>query len=317
MKPLSFMLIAGEASGDLLAAELVNALREKIIARTRDGSADVQPLQTALAPRYFGAGGLKMAEAGVDLAIDLTQHSVIGISDVLKNFGKFRRIFRHLFQLAIERQPDVIVGIDYGGFNLRFAKAIKNYVRNHRSEFTPWNPRIVQFVSPQVWASRPGRAYTIAATHDLLLCIFPFEKAWYRQRVPGLRVEFVGHPMIGRSPRSKVQGPRSGECYRYASEESQSASLFRVDSTRTGPLGPRALDRFARRANARSPRDGGGHRSTFATRTAAGVFDVRAGRLSAAFVAARRRHGHDPGAAVRVGPDRERRDAGPHRHPVG
>ena len=198
MKPLTIMLIAGEASGDLLAAELVGALRENVIARSQNTTTDVQPLRTALAPRFFGAGGPRMAEAGVELAFDLTQHSVIGLSEVLKNYSTFRRLFRQLVRLAIERQPDVIIGVDYGGFNLRFGKAIKAYVRKHRKEFAPWNPKIVQFVSPQVWASRPGRAYTLAENYDLLLSIFPFEKDWYAKRVPKLHVEFVGHPMVGR-----------------------------------------------------------------------------------------------------------------------
>jgi lipid-A-disaccharide synthase len=134
----------------------------------------------------------------VELAFDLTQHSVIGFWDVLREIGKFRRLFHQLLRLAIERQPDVIIGVDYGGFNLRFGNAIKNYVRRHRSQFAPWNPKVVQFVSPQVWASRPGRAQTLADNCDLLLSIFPFEKGWYARRVPRLRVEFVGHPMIER-----------------------------------------------------------------------------------------------------------------------
>ena len=173
------MLIAGEASGDLLAAELVSALRGKLPDAT-----------------FFGAGGAKMSAAGVELAFDLTQHSVIGISDVLKNYFKFRRLFHQLLALAIERKPDVVIGVDYGGFNLRFGHAVKEYVRNN--PFSKWNPKIVQFVSPQVWASRPGRANLLAADYDLLLSIFPFEKDWYAQRAPKLRVEFVGHPMIGR-----------------------------------------------------------------------------------------------------------------------
>jgi len=173
------MLIAGEASGDLLAAELVSALRGKLPDAT-----------------FFGAGGAKMSAAGVELAFDLTQHSVIGISDVLKNYFKFRRLFHQLLALAIERKPDVVIGVDYGGFNLRFGHAVKEYVRNN--PFSKWNPKIVQFVSPQVWASRPGRAKLLAADYDLLLSIFPFEQDWYAQRVPQLRVEFVGHPMIGR-----------------------------------------------------------------------------------------------------------------------
>src|SRR5258706_4747582 len=198
MNPLSFMLIAGEASGDMLAAELVGALRERVVADSGDSSADVQPLRTALEPRFFGAGGPRMAAAGVELAFDMTQHSVIGISNVLKIYFKFRRLFNQLLKLAIERQPDAIVGVDYGGFNLRFGHAIKQYVRRHLSEFTPWNPKIIQYVSPQVWASRPGRVYQLADDYDLLLSIFPFEKDWYAKRVPKLRVEFVGHPMLER-----------------------------------------------------------------------------------------------------------------------
>ena len=186
------MLIAGEASGDLLAAELVSALRGQL--------PDAQ---------FFGAGGAKMAAAGVELAFDLTQHSVIVISDVLKKYFEFRRLFHQLLALAIERQPDVVIGVDYGGFNLRFGQAIKRYVRDN--PFSKWDPKIVQFVSPQVWASRPGRADKLARDYDLLLSIFPFEKAWYAKRVPQLRVEFVGHPMIGRFTNDDLRltsGPR-------------------------------------------------------------------------------------------------------------
>ena len=172
------MLIAGEASGDLLAAELVVALRSR--------------LPDA---KFIGAGGPKLKAAGTHLAFDLTQHSVIGVSDVLKKYFEFRRLFNQLLALAIQRQPDAIIGVDYGGFNLRFGHAVKKYARRHRGD---WNPKIIQFVSPQVWASRPGRANLLAADYDLLLSIFPFEKDWYAKRVPKLRVEFVGHPMVER-----------------------------------------------------------------------------------------------------------------------
>jgi lipid-A-disaccharide synthase len=189
------MFIAGETSGDLLAAELVAALLAAS-QRSEDGRAPSSILDSLSSPQFFGAGGAKMAAAGVELAFDLTQHSVIGITDVLKNYFKFRRLFNQLLALAIERKPDVIIGIDFGGFNLRFGQAVKQYVREN--PFSKWDPKIVQFVSPQVWASRPGRADKLARDYDLLLSIFPFEKAWYAQRVPKLRVEFVGHPMIGR-----------------------------------------------------------------------------------------------------------------------
>jgi lipid-A-disaccharide synthase len=215
MKPKSFMLIAGEASGDLLAAELVSAL----LAASKQG-------EDGRVPQFFGAGGAKMSAAGVELAFDMTQHAVTGITDVLKNYFKFRRLFNQLLALAIERKPDAIIGVDYGGFNLRFGHAIKKEVRKqfgHGGSYTrevhklrqrglrppdPWVPKIIQFVSPQVWASRPGRANLLAADYDLLLSIFPFEKDWYAQRVPQLRVEFVGHPMVERL-KSEVRSQKS------------------------------------------------------------------------------------------------------------
>ena len=173
------MLIAGEASGDLLAAELGAALRGRLPEAT-----------------YFGAGGSRMSAAGVELVHEMSQLAVVGITDVLLKLLELRRLMNKLLAEAIQRQPDVIIGVDYGGFNLRFGHAVKEYVRNN--PFGTWKPWLVQFVSPQVWASRPGRAYRIAKDYDLLLSIFPFEKDWYAQRVPQLRVEFVGHPMVGR-----------------------------------------------------------------------------------------------------------------------
>jgi lipid-A-disaccharide synthase len=198
MTPKTFMLIAGEASGDLLAAELVATLLAAS-KRSEDGRV----------PRFIGAGGPKMAAAGVDLAFDLTQHSVIGISDVLIKYFEIRQLFNLLLALAIEQKPDAIIGVDYGGFNLRFGHAVKQYVRKNRSASKPWNPKIIQFVSPQVWASRPGRANRLAADYDLLLSIFPFEKDWYARRVPKLRVEFVGHPMMDRFEQLAIQSSPS------------------------------------------------------------------------------------------------------------
>ena len=219
----SFMLIAGEASGDLLAAELVTALRSRLPA---PGS------PPAASPVFFGAGGPKMAAAGVALAFDLTQHSVIGVTDVLKNLLKFRRLFNQLLALAIKRKPDVIIGVDYGGFNLRFGQAIKNYVREN--PFSEWDPKIVQFVSPQVWASRPGRADQLARDYDLLLSIFPFEKAWYAQRVPSLRVEFVGHPMVGRFANDDLRTTR--ESIRASSIVNRQSRILLLPGSRRSEL---------------------------------------------------------------------------------
>ena len=177
------MLIAGEASGDRLAAELVRALRA---------------LPGGAGARFFGAGGAEMERAGVELAFDLTQHSVIGFTEVLKHYGTFKRLFDRLLGLALERRPDLLVCVDFSGFNRRFAAVLRWELRVRAAALAGWRPRIVQFVSPQVWASRPGRARSMERDLDLLLAIFPFEKAWYAAHAPRLKVEFVGHPMLDR-----------------------------------------------------------------------------------------------------------------------
>jgi lipid-A-disaccharide synthase len=192
------MVIAGEASGDSLAAELVLALRGLITGRSALPTDDYQPLETGLAPRFFGAGGPRMAAAGVELALDPTRHSVTGISGVLENFLHFRRAFRQLYRLALERQPDAIVCVDFSEFNRLFAHAIRRAVRSRRDWFHDWDPRIIRYVSPQVWASREGRVYGFARDHDLILSLFAFEPEWYARRVPRLKVQFVGHPIIDR-----------------------------------------------------------------------------------------------------------------------
>ena len=200
MRPKSFMLIAGEASGDTLAAELVMALNPALTGVEAKATTDLQPLRASLKPRFFGAGGPKMAAAGVELAFDLTAHAVVGISEVLRNYGKFRRFFKQLLVLASQRQPDVIVLVDYPGFNLRFAKAIKRHVQSRLGSFANWNPKIVCYVSPQLWAWHESRVHQIARDVDLMLSIFPFEKEWYAKRAPELRVQYVGHPLVDRYP---------------------------------------------------------------------------------------------------------------------
>ena len=173
-----FMIIAGEASGDTLGAELVKALRRTPACERSE---------------FFGAGGPKLAAAGVELAFDLAAHAVVGIWEVLKNYGKFKGFFEHLLKLALERKPDAIVLIDYPGFNLRFIKALRE-----RSAGGTWRPKIIYYVSPQIWAWHESRVFQISRDVDLMLAIFPFEKAWYRERVPTFPVEFVGHPLIDR-----------------------------------------------------------------------------------------------------------------------
>ena len=181
------MLIAGDPSGDSLAAELARELTAQLTARP-----------SSFGPRFFGAGGPAMAAAGVDLAFDLTQHSVIGLLEALQKYAEFKRLFDQLLDLAFARQPDVIICVDFSGFNRRFAHAVRQRLARQHGDFANWHPKIVQYVSPQVWASRADRAASLARDFDLLLCLFPFERAWYATRVPDFPVEFVGHPMLDR-----------------------------------------------------------------------------------------------------------------------
>jgi lipid-A-disaccharide synthase len=193
--PRNILLIAGEPSGDQLAAELVRSLA---------GAASAQK------PRFFGAGGAAMKDAGVEILADLTRHSAIGPADALRQYGRFRAAFRSLLDAACERTPELVIGIDFGAFNLRFAKAVRRIATSRNGPFQNWNPKIVQFVSPQVWGSRPGRARQIAATHDLLLSILPFEERWYAQNAPDVNVRFVGHPLVDRHGYSRATSSQPG-----------------------------------------------------------------------------------------------------------
>lgn len=196
--PHGIMLVAGETSGDLLGAELVDALRRTPAWRTWPHE-----------PRLFGAGGSHLAAAEVELAFDLTRHAVVGLSEVLRQILRFRRLLGRLVALACERQPDLLVGIDFSAFNRRLVRAVRRRVAAQRGSFHNWRPRFVQYVSPQVWASRPGRAYALERDLDLLLCLFPFEREWYARRVPRLHVEWVGHPLVDRHARRPTGGAAS------------------------------------------------------------------------------------------------------------
>lgn len=231
----SFMLIAGEASGDLLAAELVQSLRASAPA---GAGGDL---------KFFGAGGPQMAAAGVELIHDLTSHSVIGLWEAVRHYARFKSIFDQLIKLAFERQPSVIICVDFSGFNRRFAARIRKEYGIYGKFKPQWKPRLVQYVSPQVWASRPGRARSIERDFDLLLSLFPFEKEWYAQRTPKLHVEFVGHPLFDRYPR------KAGAAAQPPAEES-SPLVVLLPGSRVGEVkrhAPVLWDAWGRIAGAR------------------------------------------------------------------
>ncbi|MFT3808786.1 MAG: lipid-A-disaccharide synthase [Micropepsaceae bacterium] len=170
-RPLTVMVSAGEPSGDALGAGLISALR-----RLHPGV------------RIVGVGGPAMRAEGLVSFFDIAEIAVMGIAEVVP---KLRTIFRRIRQVAdfaLRVKPDVVVLIDSGDFHHRVARRIKAADRS-----IP----IVKYVSPQVWASRPRRAAGMKDYLDHILCLLPFEPAFYDPY--GLPATFVGHPALERA----------------------------------------------------------------------------------------------------------------------
>jgi lipid-A-disaccharide synthase len=123
--------------------------------------------------------------------------AVLGLWEVLRKYGYFREQFRETIKEILESKPDAVVLIDYPGFNLRLARALRKQSRRQK---------IIYYISPQVWAWNRGRIKRMARSIDLMLCIFPFETDLYDES--GLRAVFVGHPMIERLEGNKLDGER-------------------------------------------------------------------------------------------------------------
>jgi lipid-A-disaccharide synthase len=168
--PLRVGLVAGEASGDTLGADLIMALRR-------------------LAPDagFFGIAGPKMEAAGCAAWEPAESLAVMGLFEILRDLPRLLRLRARVRARFLAARPDVFVGIDSPEFNLRLA-------RDLRRAGIP----TVQYVSPQVWAWRQGRARTIHESVDLVLCLLPFEKRFYDEHA--VHAEFVGHPLADAIP---------------------------------------------------------------------------------------------------------------------
>lgn len=165
-------IIAGEVSGDTHAAGLMRELK----ALDEDTA-------------FSGLGGPRMREAGGNGIEDwLGEAAVLGLWEVLKHYGYFKRKMDETLAAITKGNPDAVVLVDYPGFNLRVAKKLRS------AGFTG---KLIYYISPQVWAWKKGRIKTMAKVLDLMICIFPFEKQLYEKS--GLRAEFPGHPMVDRT----------------------------------------------------------------------------------------------------------------------
>jgi len=179
MAPLRVFVVAAEASGDRLGADLIRALRRR------------EP-QLIVA----GVGGHLMRAEGVESPFDIAELSVLGLVEGLKAYPRVVRRVEETVRHALAFSPDVVVLIDSWGFTLRVAKALRK---------AGSRARLIKYIGPQVWASRPGRAKTLAETVDHLICIYDVETPYYAPY--GLPCTVCGNP-VANAPAKQGDGAR-------------------------------------------------------------------------------------------------------------
>src|SRR5256885_12933037 len=165
MTSIPLLLSAGETSGDMYAARLATALRQR---------SDVS---------LFGMGGPQMRAAGVEIIADQSEVSVVGITEILSHLPSLVRAMRRLVSEAERRKPAFAILTDFPGFHLRLARKLKRRgIRN------------IYFICPQFWAWRPWRVRLVRRRFAQALCIFPFEEKFFGGA--GVPVKFIGHPLV-------------------------------------------------------------------------------------------------------------------------
>ena len=186
--PVEVLFIAGEHSGDQHAALIAKDIRS----RYPDW-------------KMAAVGGPALERAGVQLLHDLTRDSVVGLVEVLRHYGQFKALFNSLLEWVATYHPKVVVLVDYPGFNLRFAAALK---KRGLSRKGGGPAAVYQYVSPQIWAWKGGRRFKMAQILDELGVIFPFEIECYQDTE--LPVHFVGHPFAREDYRNPLRYDSEG-----------------------------------------------------------------------------------------------------------
>lgn len=166
MTQKKILVIAGEASGDAHAGRMIAALK-----RQMPGVA------------VTGIGGETMRAAGANIVVDFSELAVMGLIEVLKRYRQIKKIFNQMVELLKSDRPDLLVLIDYPGFNLKLAKVAKKM-----------GIPVLYYISPKVWAWRAGRVKTIKQVVDHMAVLFPFEVPIYE--TAGVPVSCVGHPLV-------------------------------------------------------------------------------------------------------------------------
>jgi len=160
------ILVAGEASGDMHGAHLVNAIKK---------------LDSSIT--FSGLGGPQMKSSGVELYQDLTTLAVVGFWEVVKHYNAIKNAFHLILKKIETTHVDTVILIDYPGFNLRLARKLKKR-----------KIKVIYYISPQVWAWKKNRVYFIKKYIDKMLVLFQFEADFYARF--GINVQFVGHPLV-------------------------------------------------------------------------------------------------------------------------
>ncbi len=181
---MKLAVVAGEASGDLHASEVIRELKK---------------LDPSL--QLYGIGGDLLASEGTELIHHASEMGLVGLFNVIRHLPMLRRVFNDLIKRIERERPDVVFLIDYPGFNLRVAKRCKEL-----------GLRVVYYISPQIWAWRQGRVRHIARYVDRMIVVFPFEEDFYKAH--GVPVKYVGHPLVEQL--GHVQKPPRGETLRLA-----------------------------------------------------------------------------------------------------
>ncbi len=161
------IIIAGETSGDIHAANLVRSIK-----------------QLYPSVSFSGLGGPRMRKAGVNIYYDMTQIAVVGFIEIIRHIIEFKKIFNLILKKIKEERPSAVILVDYPGFNIRLAKQIKKISAC----------KIIYYISPQVWAWKKKRIYLLKKYTDKILVFFQFEKELYSKF--GIDVNFIGHPLL-------------------------------------------------------------------------------------------------------------------------
>jgi lipid-A-disaccharide synthase len=179
------LISAGEASGEMYGAQLIEALNRAAPGKTAELRSAGQPgaaVPTQTSLEFFGVGGDSMRAVGCDTVVDAKDLSVVGITEILSHLPKIYSLYQRLLREADKRKPDLAIVIDSPAFNWRIAREMKKR-----------GVPVVYYVAPQFWAWRQGRVGLLRDYIDKALVIFPFEEEFYRDR--GVDATFVGHPL--------------------------------------------------------------------------------------------------------------------------